>query len=189
MIIHNEQIYEPLRPLLLGSAEILFLLQQLENVVKSCCAFLQIKGIQITFDDIFSQEPKKSFETLGKIFKAMKEPMGFKPSFQEQLDNFVKSRNTFIHDYWVKNKIYSIDESIDGATFQEIASFELALYEETIYMTQVFLGLQYSIGAVLASREGKTNEFEAEPEYEGMKKCAPVFLSVIENEERRLLSY
>jgi len=75
-----------------------------------------------------------------------------------------------------------IDESIDGVTFQEIGFFELALYKETIYMTQVFFGLQYSIGAVLASREGRTNEFETEPEYEGMKKCAPVFLSVIELE-------
>ncbi len=184
MIIHNEQTDEPLRPLLLGSGEILFLLQQLENVVKSCCAFLQIKGIQATVEDVLSEEPRKRFDTLGRILKAMKQPMGFKPSFQEKLDNFVKSRNTFIHDYWVKNKIYSIDQSIGLAIFQEIASFELALYKETIYMTQVFLGLQYSIGAVLASREGKTNEFEAEPEYEGMKKCAPVFLSVIENEER-----
>ncbi len=183
MIIHDEQTDEPLRPLLLGSGEILFHLQQLENVVKSCCAFLQIKGIQVTFESVLSEEPRKRFDTLGRILKAMKQPMGFKQSFQEQLDNFVKSRNTFIHDYWVKNKIYSIDESIDWATFQEIASFELALYEETIYMTQVFLGLHYSIGAVLASREGKTNELETEPEYEKMKKHASVFLSVIENEQ------
>jgi len=96
------------------------------------------KGIQVTVEDILSEEPRKRFDTLGTILRAMKQPMGFKSSFQEQLDNFVKSRNTFIHDYWIKHKIHSIDESIDGVTFQEIGFFELALYKETIYDPGVF---------------------------------------------------
>jgi hypothetical protein len=38
---------------------------------------------KFTTDDLLSEEPRKRFDTLGKILKAMKEPMGFKPSFQE----------------------------------------------------------------------------------------------------------
>lgn len=183
MITNNEQTNESLRALLLGAGNLLFLLQQLENVVRLCCAFLQIKGIQITVDDIFSEEPKKGFDTLGKILRTMKEPMGFNQSFQQQLDTFITHRNTFIHDYWPNIGIYSLDEPIDKATFQKIATFEETLYSETIYMTQVFIGLHYSIGALLASREGKTNEFEVDPEYEKMKEFAPMFLLVLENEQ------
>jgi len=183
MIYNNEQTDESLKPLLLGAGKLLVLLQQLEYVVRLCCAFLQFKGIQITVDDLFSEEPKKRFSTLGKILITMKEPMGFKPSFRNRLDDFIRTRNTFIHDYWTKNEIYSIDEPIDQATFQKIASFEETLYGETIYMTQIFIGLHYSIGALLASREGKTNQFEADPQYEKMKEWAPVFLSVLENEQ------
>ena len=172
-----------LQPLLLGAGKILVLLQQLEHVVKLCCEYLQIKGIQISSEDLFSEQPKKRIHTLGRILTAMKEPMGFKQSFQTRLDVFIKSRNTFIHDYWTKNEVYSIDEPIDQIKLQKIAEFEGNLYSEIIYMTQVFLGLHYSTGVLLASREGKSEEFETDPEYERMRKYAPIFLSVIESEQ------
>jgi hypothetical protein len=116
------------------------------------------------------------------MLKGMKKSLEFKQSFKEQLSNFTQMRNTFIHNYWVKNHIYALDQLIDKDTFERIAIYQNNLQKETIYMTQVFLGLHYSIGAVLASREGKTNELEIDPEYEKMKEFAPAFLSVIESE-------
>jgi hypothetical protein len=181
MIPNDEHVDESLRLALLGAGKLLFFLQQLENMVRLCCAFLQINGIHITVDDVFSEEPKKRFHTLGRMLSTIQEPMGFKPSFRRRLDDFIKARNTFIHDYWVKNELYSIDEPIDQATSKKITAFEESLYRETIYMTQVFIGLHYSIGALLASRQGLTNEFETDPEYEKMRECAPAFLSALEN--------
>jgi hypothetical protein len=180
MVSNDKQTDEPLEPLLLGAGKLLVLLQHLEHVVRLSCTFLQIKGIKITVDDILSDEPKKGFNTLGNLLKTIMEPMGFKPSFQTRLDAFIEDRNTFIHDYWVKNGVFSVEESIDQATFRKIALFEKALYDETIFMTRVFLGLNYSIGTLLASREGKIEEFETDLEFEKMKENAPIFLSVIE---------
>jgi hypothetical protein len=54
----------------------------------------------------------------------MKDPMGFKSSFQTRLDAFIKRRNTFIHDYWVKNGVFSVEKAITQVTFREIALFE-----------------------------------------------------------------
>src|SRR3989304_1550863 len=155
---------QPLTPLLLGSGYILFLFQQLENVIEMCCAFLQIEGVNITALDLFSNESNKQYYTLGQMLKGMKKSLEFKQSFKEQLSNFTQMRNTFIHNYWVKNHIYTLDQLLDKDTFERIAIYENNLQKETIYMTQVFLGLHYSIGAVLASRQGKSNEFETEPE-------------------------
>jgi len=147
-----------------------------------CCAFLQIEGIKITALDLFSNESNKQYYTLGQMLKGMKKSLGFKQSFKEQLSNFANMRNTFIHNYWVINHVYALDQPIDKDTFERISNYQNDLQKETIYMTQVFLGLHYSIGAVLASRQGQADEFESDPEYQKMKEHAPVFLSVIESE-------
>lgn len=174
---------ESLTPLLLGAGKILFQLQQLENVVKMCYAFLNIDDIHLTIDDLFSEDPKKRHYTLGQLLRATKKPIGFKPSFIGRLDSFVKSRNIFIHSYWIQNEIYVIDTPIDHKTYSRITSFEEKLYNETLHITQVFIGLHYSIGAVIASRESKLEELESAPEYDDMRKYVSQFLAVVDSEE------
>ena len=58
---------QSLEPLLLGAGKILFLFQQLESILELCCAFLQVKGIQITVDNLFSDESGKRSYTLGQM--------------------------------------------------------------------------------------------------------------------------
>ena len=99
------------------------------------------------------------------------------------MDSFIKSRNVFIHSYWTQNKIYVIDSPIDHNAFSSIVSFEENLYNETLYITQVFIGLHYSIGTVIASREGKLEELESNPEYDDMRKYVSQFLAVVDSEE------
>ena len=65
---------EPIAPLLLMAGKILFQLQQLENVVKTCYAFLNVDDIHLTIDDLFSEDSKKRHYTLGQLLKATKRP-------------------------------------------------------------------------------------------------------------------
>lgn len=114
-------------PLFSGAGMLLVLLQHLEHTIRLACAFLQINGIDIAVDDILSEEPRKRFETLGSIVGKMKGQMGFKPAFQKRLTEFTKNRNTFIHDYWPRNQVFSIADPVDLVTFQKIESFMKAL--------------------------------------------------------------
>lgn len=169
-----------LTPLILEAGNILFLFQQLESVIEMCCTFVQINGVNLTVNDLFSNESDKQHYTLGQMLVGMKKSIGFKQAFKERLTNFVKMRNTFIHNYWVKNHIHALDQLVDEDTFEEIASYENNLQKETIYMIQVFLGLNYSIGAAIATDDGKAEEFESNQEYDTMKQYTPHFLSVVE---------
>ena len=171
---------QSLTRLLLEAGKIFFLFQQLENIIELCCVFLQVKGISITINDLFSDKSKRRNYTLGQMISGMKGSMGFKQSFDERIGEFVKERNTFIHDYWIKNGVYALDQLIDEITFKEIVSYEEGLYNETTYLIQVFLGFNYSIGAEIAARDGKTSEFETDPIFSDMKQHVPHFLSVME---------
>lgn len=169
-----------IEPLLLGAGKIIFLCQQLENTIKICCAFLKIKDVDITIDSLFSNETTKQKYTLGQILNKMKKSINFTSSFEEKLGSFVYMRNNFVHKFWVENKIYALEDLIVSDTYNEIMRFQMRLYEETIYMTQVFIGFHYAIGKELATRENKLEEFESGIEYEIMKQYLPQFLSVIQ---------
>jgi hypothetical protein len=51
---------------------------------------------------------------------------------------------------------------------------------ETIFMTNIFIGFHYAIGANIANKAGKLEQFGSDPEYESMKLHLPLFLSIVE---------
>ncbi|MHB8857543.1 MAG: hypothetical protein ACYC6K_13090 [Bellilinea sp.] len=167
--------------LIFSAGIVLIRLQLLENVVKLCCSFMEVDDKRATFENIFLEDPKKSHFTLGRIIGLLKKPTHFKESFISRLDEFVQYRNRLIHTLWLENQIYSLDESVPNDIYLNISRFLDNLSQETIYMTRVFIGFNFSIGATIAEREGKLDQFESDPEYTGMKEYVPLFLSVVEN--------
>jgi hypothetical protein len=181
----NKENNEPVssqEQLIFAAGMVLIRLQILENVVKLCCSFMEVDDKKATFENMFSEDPKKSHYTLGRVIGLLKKPTRFKESFISRLDDFVHNRNKLIHNLWLENRIYSIDENVSNDTFSNISKFLDNLSEETIYMTRVFIGFNYSVGAHIAEREETLDQFESDPEYTGMKEYAPLFLSVVENE-------
>jgi hypothetical protein len=167
--------------LIFVAGTILIRLQFLENVVKLCCSFMEVDDKKATFENIFSEDPNRRHYTLGALIKLLKNPTCFKESFVSRLDEFVHNRNKLIHNLWLENGIYSLDEKLSNDKFLSISEFLDKLSEETDYMTRVFIGFNYSIGVHIAQREGKLNQFESDPEYTGMKEYVPLFLSVVES--------
>ena len=53
--------------LLLQAGRIAFLLQQLENTIELCCAFLRIEGIDISVNDLLTVDPERRWQTLGQM--------------------------------------------------------------------------------------------------------------------------
>ncbi len=178
----NNEPFVSQAQLIFAAGTVLVRLQLLENVVKLCCSFMDVEDKKATFENIFSENPNQRHYTLGRLISLLKKPTYFKESFISQLDEFVHNRNKLIHKLWLDNGIYTVDENVPNNTYLNISRFLDSLNEETIYMTRVFIGFNYSIGAHIAKQEGKLNQFESDPEYTEMKKHAPLFLSVVENE-------
>jgi hypothetical protein len=167
--------------LIFVAGRILVRLQFLENQVKLCCSFMEVDGKKETFENIFSEDPKGRHYTLGALIKLLKNPTCFKESFVSRLDKFVHNRNELIHNLWLENGIYSLDEKLSNDKFLYISKFLDDLSEETDYMTEVFIGFNYAIGVYFAQREGKLNQFKSNPENMRMIKYVPSFLSVVES--------
>jgi uncharacterized protein YutE (UPF0331/DUF86 family) len=165
--------------LLLQAGRIVFLLQQLENTIELCCAFLRIDGIAVSVDDILTTDPERRGQTLGQMVSGLKRAMIFHSSFNDKLGNIVTNRNAFIHKYWVNKRIYALDQTVDSDAFQEILAYEERLYKEIVEVIRVFLGLGYSIGEEIAQQEGKLQDLANDNDLNNMKQFVPNFLSVV----------
>jgi hypothetical protein len=168
--------------LIFAAGMALIRLQLLENVVKLCCSFMAVDEKEATLENLFSEDRKRRHYTLGQVIRLLKKPTHFKESFISRLGDFVHSRNKLIHNLWLENRIYSPDERVSHDTYSHVSKFLDDLNEETIYMTRIFIGFNYSIGAYVAEQEGRLVQLESDPEYTGMKEYAPLFLSVVEVE-------
>jgi hypothetical protein len=166
--------------LLFAAGTLLARIQLLENIVKLCCGFMKVEDKNATFENLFSEDENKHKYTLGRLINLLKEPTCFTADFEERLDIFIKNRNIFIHKYWPVNEIYNIDENINEDKFNNMALFLDQMNMETIFMTNVFIGFHYAIGANIAYKEGKLEQLESDPEYKNMKIHLPLFLSVVE---------
>lgn len=72
-------------------------LQQVENSLRGCCAYLNIEGIEIAPSDLFSADRKKRAFTLGRMARGFQRAGAFSQEFEQRLGNFVDDRNYFIH--------------------------------------------------------------------------------------------
>jgi hypothetical protein len=144
------------------SGATLIRLQYLEHVIKGCCACLSLKGLNLTFSDFLSPDPRRRKQTLGQLAKALAANEIFEPNFEARLSAFVEKRNRFIHSFWIDTfEGTSKADAPSFAVLEQIDKFVLDLFKETTELQEVFLGFYYAIGAKLAEREGADSELNA----------------------------
>ena len=115
-------------------------LQVVENYVKGCCACLDIKGIDISPGDVFSIDKQRRKYTLGQMATGLRKTEAFSEKFEEQLTDFVKKRNHFIHEFWIQRiasqerdaGIPSVGEYEDVIKFISALGFETTYYGENV---------------------------------------------------------
>jgi len=86
-------------------------LQSVENYVRGCCAYLEIKGIDISPGDVLSEDPQRRKYTLGRMAKGLQKTGVFNREFRRRLTDFVEMRNHFIHEFWVQRITSTGEES------------------------------------------------------------------------------
>jgi hypothetical protein len=178
----NDEPFKSQEKLIIAAGVTLFHLQLLELAVKLCCAFTNVGDKKATFENLFSEDKSTRHYTLGRLINLLKGPARFKETFVSRLDTFVDNRNKFIHKFWTDNEIYSLDIDISNEKYYAMYMFVNQLDIETIFMVNVFIGFNYSIGYHLAKMEGKLDEFKLDLQYDDMKQHLPLFLSVVEIE-------
>lgn len=122
-------------------------LQTVEYYVKGCCAYLDIKGVDISPGDVLSTDGQRRKYTLGRMATGLRKTDAFNEEFQLRLTDFVERRNHFIHEFWnqritSKERDYGIPSVSD---YEDVIRFIRALGSEAAYMEKVFQGLLYDI--------------------------------------------
>jgi hypothetical protein len=122
-------------------------LQQVENYLRGCCAYLEIKGINVSPGEIFSFNKQKRKYTLGRMAAGFQKKGVFNIEFDNRLSKFVKDRNHFIHEFWVER---ILSKQSDGAIpsdsdYEEIIKFIDGLGEQATHIGNVFQGLLFDI--------------------------------------------
>jgi len=122
-----------------------------------CCVQLQLRGIKLTIEDVFSPSTATRKPTLGALKNALKDNAIFVTDFEDRLDRFVENRNSFIHYYFTGNQPHPA-EGYDAVSASQMESIEFvgSLLSETDALQNLFSGLLYSIAEDAAVREGKT---------------------------------
>lgn len=135
--------------LLMLTGVTLIQLQILEDIIQGCCALLHLKigtGKMeriVSVSDFLSDDPNHRSEALGPLKEAIKRVSLFDHGFESRLDEFVKKRNRFVHDFWVKNlKDQSFLPSFER--LRKIEEFMSSLLREAGELEAPFRGLHYA---------------------------------------------
>lgn len=129
----------------------LIFLQMVEFQIKACCAQVSLKGLELTWDDVFSPDPSRRKKTLGQLARALKRSDAFDPEFEDRLTKFVNSRNQFIHNLWAEQLFEEArrNDRTSGLPskeqFEGIYEFIRSLIIEAYYMQNVFRGFFYEL--------------------------------------------
>jgi hypothetical protein len=139
----------------------LIALQHFERFIAVCCAFLRLetkKGERVVPADFLSNDAKRRTKSLGPLKEALVKGGMFDPSFESRLTNFVKSRNQFVHSFWLdKFGAVSSTNPPSTETLKEVEQFAYGLLKEAVELEAPFRGLCYSFGKELARRAGVTD--------------------------------
>ena len=134
--------------LLMLTGATLIELQILEDLIHSCCSFLRLKtkqGETLRVSDFLSPDPNHRNKTLGILKGALEKATLFDHSFESRLDEFVKKRNRFVHDFWVKNlKDPSFSNPPSFERLSKIEEFMSSLLREAVELEAPFRGLHYA---------------------------------------------
>lgn len=132
------------------SGGVLVQLQHIEHLIKICCAMIPLRGLKLTLDDVFSPDPSKRSQTLGKMNYSLKENKIFNSTFEEKLTQFVNSRNKFAHSLWTDEILTSrYKKNISGLPtkqeLDEVYKFLVKIINESEYIEKVFMGFQFAL--------------------------------------------
>lgn len=134
--------------LLMLTGATLIELQILEDLIHGCCSFLRLKtkrGETLRVSDFLSPDPNHRNETLGTLKGALEKATLFDHLFESRLDEFVKKRNRFVHDFWVKNlKDPSFSNPPSFERLSKIEEFMSSLLREAVELEAPFRGLHYA---------------------------------------------
>lgn len=157
--------------LLMLTGVTLIQLQILEDIIKGCCALLHLKigkGKKeriLSVSDFLSDDPNQRSEALGPWKDAIKRKSLFDHGFESRLDEFVKKRNRFVHDFWVKNlKDPSFSNPPSFERLSKIEEFMSSLLREAQELEAPFRGLHYAfVQDRLAKSVGTGDEVRHNP--------------------------
>lgn len=132
----------------------LIYLQNVEHLIKGCCAMLKLKGLKLTLDDFNSLDPSRRRQTLGHLKRALLGTFQFSSAFAHQFDGFVEDRNKFVHTLWIGE--LAIDKRAglpSEAYYQKKLKFTISVMRQTRYIELIFRGLLSSIGISLSKKQ------------------------------------
>jgi hypothetical protein len=131
-------------------------IQSLENLIRVCSSALGLGQDAKLAENLLSSDPKIRKRTLGQLIGALRDVEVFDESFERRLSDFVKDRNTFVHDLISK---YASGTPRSKATLREVEEFILGVSRASLQIEEIFMGLYYAIGKSAASKEGKLTDF------------------------------
>jgi hypothetical protein len=146
--------------LLMLTGATLIELQILEDLIHGCCSSLRLKtkrGETLRVSDFLSPDPNHRNRTLGILKGALEEASLFDHGFESRLDEFVKKRNRFVHDFWVKNlKDPSFSNPPPFESLSKIEEFLSGLLREAVELEAPFRGLHYTFVQNRLAKLGST---------------------------------
>ena len=160
----------------------LIYLQQVEEVIKGCCACLNLKGIRLTVADFLASDPDHRRLTLGQMKNALLNTGAFSAGFEEQLNNFVQDRNRFVHSLWVEDARTSPHSELPcEEDFVRVADFINDLGRRAYRIERIFKGLWAALGEPLS--QGLPPEADNSATINRWLKYIPEFRDVLRNKE------
>jgi len=157
-------------------------LQILEDVIHSCCSLLRLRtkrGETLRASDFLSPDPSHRNKTLGILKGALEEASLFDHGFEVRLDEFVKKRNRFVHDFWAKNlKDPSFSNPPSFDSLSKIEEFMSGLLREAVELEAPFRGLLYAFGHDLLVKSVSTGDDVRHNPFIEWSKYENDFLSV-----------
>jgi|SRR5208282_1780246 len=129
----------------------LIYLQQVEEVIKGCCACLNLKGMRLTVADFLSSDPEHRRVTLGQMKNALLNTKAFSPDFEAQFHDFVQDRNRFVHSLWVEDARTNPHSGLpSGEHIVRVADFIKDLVRRAYRIERIFKGLWAALGESLS---------------------------------------
>lgn len=132
----------------------LIYLQNVEHLIKGCCAMLKLKGLKLTLEDFNSRDPSRRRQTLGQLKRALLGTFDFSNVFADQFNGFVDDRNKFVHTLWIDE--LAIDKRAglpSEAYYREKLKFTISVMRQARDIELIFRGLLSSIGDSLSKKQ------------------------------------
>ncbi len=132
--------------LLLFAASVLIHIQQVERLIKVCCSTI---GAGLTVEDLLSNNRTAQRATMGRLKGELQNRGLFTQGFEEEMQQFVKDRNSFVHSLWTVELPEMLKNHPDRDPMVLCGQFLSNLFNQAQRFERVFKGLVSSLGGEL----------------------------------------